>query len=79
MENVTRTLVLKFNTDGDKTHTINVAFPKEDLSLETVTEQMEKIIDSNAVLTSKGEGLTSVNSAYYKIVTIEPLEPAEGE
>ena len=75
----TKTLVTKFDTDGGNVHTINIVNPKDDLSLETVVTQMEKIIDSDAVLTAKGEHLTGVNKAYYRIVTIEQLQPEDGE
>ncbi len=76
---VTKTLVTKYDTPSGYVHTINIVNLKDDLSLETVTTQMEKIIESDAVLTAKGEHLTGVNKAYYKIVTIQELQPEDGE
>lgn len=77
--NETKNLVMKFDTPSGYVHTINIVNPKDDLSLEAVTTQMNKIIESDAVLTAKGEHLTGVNKAYYKIVTIQVLQPEDGE
>lgn len=59
-----RVLELSFRTSTDKTFTLQIQNPKEDLTQDIVTSAMMQIIKLNLFDLSKGE-LVSVHSAQY--------------
>ncbi|MDO4935640.1 MAG: DUF2922 domain-containing protein [Phascolarctobacterium sp.] len=75
----TVTLVLVFLDSENNEKSITIKDPKMDLSLEEVTDAMQEIIDSDAILTAAGNHLQTVSQCYYKTVTITRPEPEDGE
>lgn len=73
------TLVLVFLDEDNNESSISIKDPDMDLSLEDVTEAMEKIIENDAVLTAAGKHLEQVRNCYYRVVTITFPESEEGE
>lgn len=72
-------LILEFLDADGNNYQLSLKHPKEDLSLETVTAAMNTIISDQVLTTADGTALTTINSCYYKTVTLTPLEGEGGE
>ena len=76
----TKMLVLEFLTDDSDTYSITVNPPKDDLTMEEVSDVMDTIIEKDVFLTSSAKHLSTAKGAHYKTTTIEELPFAsEGE
>lgn len=74
---VTKVLVMEFaDEDGNKLE-MTVKHPLDDLSLETVSDAMDGIIDAGIVQTAKGLDIETAVSAYYKVTTKTPIVSPE--
>lgn len=74
------TLELEFLTSTDKTYTLTIRDPKENLTRAAVVAAMEDIIDADVFETAQGESLATVSDCYYKTVSKTILtNPGGGE
>ena len=68
-----KTLVLEFWDEDNKTKSLIIKNPKDDLTKEQVVEAMQTIIDADVLLTSASKHLVDVANCYYRTVTKEVL------
>lgn len=74
---VTKVLVMQFgDADGNKLE-MTVKHPQDNLSLETVSDAMDSIIDAGIVQTAKGLDIETAESAFYKVTTKTPIVSPE--
>lgn len=74
-----KSLILVFKDEDDTDCKFTFGDVKDDLTQEEVTDVMTQIIEDDTILTAEGKHLTSIGNCYYRTVTEEPLETADGE
>lgn len=69
----TRVLRLKFKNEEDKTKSISVKFPKENLDAETVRKAMDAIVAADAFEKDGAKLYTKTAGAYYYTTSQEDI------
>lgn len=73
MATTNKVLKLKFKTEEDKTRSISVKFPKENLDAETVRKAMEAVVASDAFEKDGVKLYTKTAGAYYYTTSQEDI------
>lgn len=68
-----KTLLMKFKTNKDKTHSLKLNNVKDEVAEEDVKELMDNLVTHNVVLTAAGK-LQTKESAELITTTSEPLD-----
>ena len=72
-----KTLVLEFWDEDSNVKSLKIKNPKEDLTIEFVTEVMNTIIEKDALMTNAGKHFTDISNCYYRTIIVDNLGSAE--